>query len=126
MKQVLEPEWEAKFEPNSYGFRPGRSGHDALGAIFSAIKTQPKYGLDAAIAQGFARIAQTALLGKLQTFPQLTRPIRRWLRAGVLDQGVFTATATGTGQGSILSPLLANVALHGVEAHIRSHFPTRA
>ena len=53
IKQVLEPEWEAKFEPNSYGFRPGRSVHDAIGAIFNAIKTQPKYCLDADIAKCF-------------------------------------------------------------------------
>jgi RNA-directed DNA polymerase len=126
IKQVLEPEWEAKFEPNSYGFRPGRSVHDAIGAIFNAIKTQPKYCLDADIAKCFDRIEQTALLRKLQTFPQLSRPIRRWLSAGVLDNGVFTATEAGTGQGSILSPLLANVALHGMEEYIRHHFPTRA
>ena len=119
----MEPEWEAKFEPNSYGFRPGRSVHDAIGAIFSAIKTQPKYCLDADIAKCFDRIDQTALVRKLQTFPQLSRPIRRWLTAGVLDNGVFTATETGTGQGSILSPVLANVALHGLEAYLRSHFP---
>jgi RNA-directed DNA polymerase len=60
---------------------------------------------------------------KLQTFPQLSRPSRRWLTAGVLDNGLFTATETGTGQGSILSPVLANVALHGLEAYIRSRFP---
>ena len=123
IKQVVEPEWEAKFAPNSYGFRPGRSVHDAIGAIFSAIKTQPKYCLDADIAKCFDRIDQTALVRKLQTFPQLRRPIRRWLTAGVLDNGLFTATETGTGQGSILSPVLANVALHGLEAYIRSRFP---
>jgi RNA-directed DNA polymerase len=126
VKQVGEPEGEAKVEPNSYGFRPGRSVPDAIGAIFSAIQTQPKYCLDADIAPCFDRSEQAALLCKLQTFPQLTRPRRRWRRAGVLEHGVFTATATGTGQGSLRSPLLANVALHGVEAHIRSHFPTRA
>jgi RNA-directed DNA polymerase len=123
IKQVVEPEWEAKFAPNSYGFRPGRSVHDAIGAIFNAIKTQPKYCLDADIAKCFDRIDQTALLRKLQTFPQVSRPIRRWLTAGVLDNGVFSATETGTGQGSVLSPVLANVALHGLEAYIRSRFP---
>ena len=56
IKHVLEPEWEAKLEPNSYGFRPGRSVHDAVGAIFNAIKTQPKYCLDADIAKCFDRI----------------------------------------------------------------------
>src|SRR5215475_1847542 len=90
IKQVVEPEWEAKFAPNSYGFRPGRSVHDAIGAIFNAIKTQPKYCLDADIAKCVDRIEQPALLRKLQTLPQLRRRIRRWLRAGVLDNGGFT------------------------------------
>jgi len=126
VKQALEPEWEAKFEPNSYGFRPGRSVHDAIGEIFIAIEKQPKYCLDADIAKCFDRINQTELVGKLQTFPALSRSIRHWLKAGVLDNGVFAATETGTGQGSVLSPLLANVALHGLEDHIRSHFPVKA
>src|SRR5712691_10541093 len=126
VKQALEPEWEAKFEPNSYGFRPGRSVHDAIGAIFTAIEKQPKYCLDADIAKCFDRIEHKALLRKLQTFPQLSRLIQRWLKAGVLDNGVCTVTETGTGQGAVLSPLLANVALHGLEDHIRSHFPVKA
>jgi RNA-directed DNA polymerase len=123
VKRALEPEWEAKFEPNSYGFRPGRSPHDALGAIFIAINQQPKYVLDADIAQCFDRIDHAALLQKLATFPRLTRLITRWLKAGILDQGVFTETEAGTPQGGIASPLLANIALHGLEAHIRSKFP---
>jgi RNA-directed DNA polymerase len=53
VKLALEPEWEARFEPNSYGFRPGRSVHDAIGAIFIAIEKQPKYALDADIAKCF-------------------------------------------------------------------------
>jgi RNA-directed DNA polymerase len=126
VKQALEPEWEAKFEPNSYGFRPGRSVHDAIGEIFIAIEKQPKYCLDADIAKCFDRISQTEVVRKLQTFPHLSRSIRHWLKAGVLDNGVFSATETGTGQGSVLSPLLANVALHGLEDHIRSHFPVKA
>jgi RNA-directed DNA polymerase len=126
VKQALEPEWEAKFEPTSYGFRPGRSVHDAIGEIFIAIEKQPKYCLDADIAKCFDRINQTELGRKLQTFPHLSRSIRRWLQAGVLDNGVFSTTETGTGQGSVLSPLLANVALHGLEDHIRSYFPVKA
>jgi RNA-directed DNA polymerase len=62
IKQVVEPEWEAKVAPNSYGFRPGRSVHDAIGAIVSAIKTQPKYCLDADIAKCFDHIDQTTLV----------------------------------------------------------------
>ncbi len=125
VKLVLEPEWEAKFEPNSYGFRPGRSVHDALGAIFLTISQQPKYALNADIAQCFDRIDHEALLRKTDTFPTLRRLIRCWLKAGVMDHGVFAETVAGTGQGSVLSPLLANVALHGLEDHIRSHFPDR-
>ncbi|MEE4380125.1 MAG: group II intron reverse transcriptase/maturase [Candidatus Competibacteraceae bacterium] len=123
VKQVLEPEWEAKFEPNSYGFRPGRSVHDAIGAIFNAIRQQPKYVLDADIAKCFDRIDQNALLGKMNTFPSLQRLIKRWLKAGIIDKGRFTETARGTQQGSVLSPLLANISLHGLETHIRNQFP---
>ena len=125
VKLALEPEWEAKFEPNSYGFRPGRSTHDAIGAIFIAINKQPKYVLDADIAKCFDRIDHDALLQKLSTFPMLARLVKRWLQAGVLDQGVFTETEAGTPQGGIVSPLLANIALHGLEAHIRAQFPAQ-
>jgi RNA-directed DNA polymerase len=125
VKLVMEPEWEAKFEPNSYGFRPGRGAHDAIGAIFTAIEKQPKYVLDADIAKCFDRIDHDALLNKTETFPTLKRLIKRWLKAGVLDGEVFTETEAGTPQGGILSPLLANIALHGLENHICSHFPNR-
>ena len=125
VKLVLEPEWEARFEPNSYGFRPGRSVHDAIGAIFIAIEKQPKYALDADIAKCFDRIDQQALLRKLKTFPTLNRLVKAWLQAGVLDNNVFTETTSGTPQGGVASPLLANIALHGLEEFIRSHFPTR-
>src|SRR5499426_170942 len=125
VKQALEPEWEARFEPNSYGFRPGRSVHDAIGAIFTAIEKQPKYALDADIAKCFDRIDQAALVHKMKTFPALTRLIKAWLKAGVLDNQVFVATETGTPQGGVLSPLLANIALHGLEEHLRTAFPAR-
>jgi RNA-directed DNA polymerase len=101
VKLALEPEWEAKFEPNSYGFRPGRSVHDAIGAIFIAIEKQPKYVLDADLAKCFDRIDQTALLRKIETFPSLRRLLQSWLQAGVLDNGVFTPTEAGTPQGGV-------------------------
>src|SRR3954453_9387309 len=81
VKLVLEPEWEAKFEPNSYGFRPGRSVHDAIGAIFMAIEKQPKFWLDGDIAKCFDRIGHGALLQKLKTFPALSRLVKKWLKA---------------------------------------------
>src|SRR5689334_2490636 len=122
-KMALEPEWEAQFEPNSYGFRPGRSCHDAVAAIYQSIKQCPKYVLDADIAKCFDRIDQAALLEKLNTFPRLRRVIKGWLKAGVLDDGVFSPTEQGTPQGGVLSPLLANVALHGLESVVVNAFP---
>jgi len=123
VKFALEPEWEARFEPNSYGFRPGRSCHDAIAAIFSSIKQCPKYVLDADIAKCFDRIDQEALLNKLNTFPRLRRVIKGWLKAGVLDGDTLFPTEQGTPQGGVLSPLLANVALHGLERVIQAAFP---
>jgi RNA-directed DNA polymerase len=114
-KLALEPEWEAQFEPNSYGFRPGRSAHDAIGAIYIVINRKPKYVLDADIAACFDRINHQALLEKLNTFPFVRRVIRAWLRAGVTENGELFPTEQGSPQGGVISPLLANIALHGLE-----------
>jgi len=118
----LEPEWEAKFEPNSYGFRPGRSCHDAIEAIFTSIKGVEKYVLDADIAKCFDRINHDALLDKLQTFPLMRRIIKAWLKAGIMDGDTLFPTREGTPQGGVISPLLANIALHGLETEIQSRF----
>jgi len=119
---ALEPEWEAQFEPNSYGFRPGRSCHDAIEAIFNAICHKAKYILDADIAKCFDRIEHKALLDKLQTFPMMRRAIRAWLKAGVVDGEELFPTNEGTPQGGVASPLLANIALHGLEtAIVKAH-----
>jgi RNA-directed DNA polymerase len=75
LKLALEPEWEARFEPNSYGFRPGRSGHDAIEEIFSVINKKPRYVLDTDIAKCFDHINHQALLAKLATFPAMRRVI---------------------------------------------------
>jgi RNA-directed DNA polymerase len=121
-KLALEPEWEARFEPNSYGFRPGRSTQDAIQAIFLGIRYQGKYVLDADISGCFLNIAHAPLLAKLQTFPMLRRAIKAWLTAGVLEGDVFAATEAGTPQGGVISPLLANVALHGMEEAVKVGF----
>ncbi len=115
VKMALEPEWEAKFEPNSYGFRPGRSCHDAKEAIFESIKRKQAYVLDADIAGCFDNIDHVVLLSKLQTNPLLRRTIKAWLKAGILDKAIFHSNEKGTPQGGIISPLLANIALHGME-----------
>ncbi len=117
-KMALEPEWEAKFEPNSYGFRPGRSCHDAREAIFNAIRSKPKYVFDADIKGAFDNISQEALLAKLHTSPLLRKAVKGWLKAGVMEGCTFSPTEVGTPQGGVISPLLMNVALHGMEQAI--------
>ncbi|MDJ0690833.1 MAG: group II intron reverse transcriptase/maturase [Xenococcaceae cyanobacterium MO_188.B32] len=115
VKAALEPEWEARFEPNSYGFRPGRSCQDAIKHIKDAIQNKDKYVLDADLAKCFDRINHIALLRKLGYTGKIRQQIKAWLKAGVIDSGVFTATSEGTPQGGVISPLLANIALHGME-----------
>jgi RNA-directed DNA polymerase len=115
VKTALEPEWEAQFEPNSYGFRPGRSCHDAIWQIKNSIQNKPKFVLDADIAKCFDRINHLALLQKLGYTGKIRQQIKAWLKSGVIDQRVFTATSEGTMQGGVISPLLANLALHGME-----------
>ncbi|WP_369408583.1 reverse transcriptase/maturase family protein, partial [Wolbachia endosymbiont of Atemnus politus] len=119
MKMALEPEWEAKFNPNAYGFRTGRSCHDAIEAIYNALKQKAKYILDADIASCFDNIDQKVLLDKLNTTPTFKRIIKGWLKAGVMNEGKFISTKKGTIQGGTISPLLACVALHGIESHVK-------
>jgi len=80
-----------------------------------AINHQAKFVLDADIQACFTGIAHPALLAKLATFPRLRRTIKAWLQAGVMEDGVFTATEAGVPQGGVISPLLMNIALHGME-----------
>jgi RNA-directed DNA polymerase len=125
IKQALEPEWEAKFEPNSYGFRPGRSAHDAIEAIFNAICLKPKYVLDADIEKCFDRISHETLLLKLNTLQPIMRLVRAWLKAGIVDEDETIFPEEGVPQGGVISPLLANVALHGLEETINQAAPRK-
>jgi RNA-directed DNA polymerase len=122
-KAALEPEWEAVFESNSYGFRPGRSCHDAIKQIKNCIQNKAKYVLDADIAKCFDRINHETLLQKLNINGKVRQQIKAWLKSGVIDKGAFTATSEGTPQGGVISPLLANIALHGMEERIKQEFP---
>ncbi|MEY3330285.1 MAG: hypothetical protein RLZZ115_3170 [Cyanobacteriota bacterium] len=124
VKLALEPEWEALFEPNSYGFRPGRSCHDSIGAIFNSISSKSKYVLDADISKCFDKINHKKLLEKLNTSPTIRRQIRMWLKAGVMDNKQLFPTSEGTPQGGVISPLLANIALHGMENLIKEFAKT--
>jgi RNA-directed DNA polymerase len=115
VKMALEPEWEPRFEANSYGFRPGRCTMDAIGAIFNSLKgTQTKgtWIFDADISGCFDNIGHEPLLAKLPTF---TTTIRRWLKAGSVELQTYKPSEAGTPQGGIISPLLMNVALDGME-----------
>jgi RNA-directed DNA polymerase len=125
VKLALEPEWEAKLEPNSYGFRPGRSVHDAIEAIFNAICLKPKYALDADIEKCFDRISHQALLEKLNAIQPVTRLVRAWLEAGIVDKGELLYPEAGTPQGGVISPLLANIALHGLETALAQAVPRK-
>jgi RNA-directed DNA polymerase len=114
---ALEPEWEARFEPRSYGFRPGRGCHDAIQAIYQTVKgPNPgrRWVLDADLAGAFDQIAHQPILDALGTFPARGM-IRQWLKAGVVENGRFSSTEQGTPQGGVISPVLLNVALHGIE-----------
>lgn len=117
VKNALEPEWEARFEPKSFGFRPDRSCQDAVSAIFWTVKGKsPKrlWVLDADLTAAFDRIDHQFLLRQLDGFPAWGL-IAQWLKAGAVEQGRFAPTEEGTPQGGVISPLLLNVALHGLE-----------
>lgn len=122
-KLALEPQWEALFEPNSYGFRPGRSPQDAIEQVHRCISQKPKWVLDADIAACFDQISHGPLVIQLSSSrPSLTRQCRAWLKAGVLQDGSIQATEKGTPQGGNASPLLANIALHGLETTVKMAF----
>lgn len=128
VKMALEPEWEAKFEPNSYGFRPGRSCHDAIEAVFKSISRTPsgKYLLDADISKCFDHIGHTKLLNKLDNHGAIHDQIKAWLKAGILNKGVMEKTrGLGTPQGGVISPLLANIALHSLELDLKAWIRTQ-
>ena len=108
---------EARFEPCSYGFRPGRGCHDAIGRIYSISKpnNRKKWVVDADIKGAFDNIRHATILEALAGFPA-RHLVRQWLKAGVVDRGVFAETRAGTPQGGVVSPLLANIALHDMES----------
>ena len=116
VKNALEPCWEAQFEGISYGFRPGRSPHDAIGKIYCAVRPnkKKKWVVDADIKGCFDNINHERLLITIGNFPG-RRIIREWLKAGYVDNNTFYPQETGTPQGGLISPLLANIALHGME-----------
>jgi group II intron reverse transcriptase/maturase len=115
---VLTAIYEQDFVGFSYGFRPGRSQHDALDALSVGIGTaRVNWILDADIRSFFDKIDQQWLIRFLEHRigdERIIRLVRKWLKAGVLDEGVWSISETGTPQGAVISPLLANVFMHYV------------
>ncbi|WP_079038289.1 group II intron reverse transcriptase/maturase [Streptomyces sp. NBRC 110028] len=120
VKNALEPQWEARFEKRSYGFRPGRSTHDAIAQLWSITSggrgSPParQWVLDADLKAAFDSIDHERLMRAIGDFPSWGL-IRQWLKAGVLEGGKLSRTEEGTPQGGVISPLLLNIALHGME-----------
>ena len=115
---VLNAIYEEDFLGFSYGFRPGRGAHDALDALAVGITTRKvNYILDADIRSFFDSVSQEWLIRFVEHRigdKRIVRLIQKWLRAGILEDGTVTASDRGTGQGSVASPLLANIYLHYV------------
>ena len=134
---VLEPEWEARFEPNSYGFRPGRNCHDAIESIFinlrnvSGNKDFHKYILNANISKCFDKLDHSYLLMKLETIPEIKDQVKAWLKANIFEEyqvsksDPIVKSIQDTPQRGIISPLLVNIALHGMENHLKDWICTK-
>nr|YP_009367529.1 hypothetical protein [Pseudoneochloris marina]ARK14548.1 hypothetical protein [Pseudoneochloris marina] len=131
-KLALEPEWEAIFEPNSYGFRPGRSCHDAIASLFLSLRGKSRFVLDTDIQKCFDRIDHKKLLKKLSTFGQMENQIAAWLKADIMvgyfdrPDEIFQPLegVHHKGGGGIIYPLLANIALHGLETYLKEWYAT--
>jgi RNA-directed DNA polymerase len=115
VKTALEPEWESIFEHGSYGFRPGRCPLDAMLRIYRTLnKKKRRWILEGDIKGCFDNISHEALLNIISLFPA-KNIIAKWLKAGYMENRLYFETNSGTPQGGIISPLLANIALDGME-----------
>ena len=125
IRMALEPQAEAHFEPISYGFRPKRGCHDAMGRIMNNIM----HGNWSWIFEGdfkscFDTLDHDFILKKIKGFP-LYNLVEKFLKAGYVDNDVLYSSNKGTPQGGILSPLLANIALHGMEETLKISYRKR-
>jgi RNA-directed DNA polymerase len=119
---ALDPIAETTADPNSYGFRPGRSTADAIEQCFTALgnRQTAEWVLEGDIKACFDRISHDWLLAHV---PMDKAMLQKWLKAGFMDKRVLYPTDEGTPQGGIISPVLANLALDGLERELRERYP---
>lgn len=123
VKNALEPCWEAQFESNSYGFRPGRSIHDAIAHCWIHLNRKGKrpWVLDADLRSAFDQISHEHILKTIGPLPG-RELVKTWLKAGYVEAEFFHETESGTPQGGIISPCLLNIALHGMQQTLGPSF----
>jgi len=117
-KGSIQPVYETMAEPNVYGFRPARSVHDAIEAIYKGISKKPKFVLEGDLTGFFDNIDPKAILESKviqRTDKKTGEQIKAWIEAGVIDKNTYKPTTKGTPQGGVISPLLANIAFMGME-----------
>jgi RNA-directed DNA polymerase len=121
---ALDPVAETLADPNSYGFRKGRCPADAIAQCFNVLsrRSAPEWVLEGDICSCFDRISHAWLLAHI---PLERVMLHKWLKAGYMEQGTFHPTEEGTPQGGIISPVLANMALDGLEQRLRECLPRR-
>ena len=124
LRRLLNPIFEAKFHDHSYGFRPGRSCHDAVENVLELGRQGYRYVLDADISGFFDNLSHTAIMRELSDVVadgNILRLVEKFLRAGVMEGGKIRPTSVGTPQGGVASPLLANIALNVLDWHLHEH-----
>jgi group II intron reverse transcriptase/maturase len=124
LRQLLSPLFERVFHDDSYGFRPGRNCHQALERVLGLHRQGYTYVLDADIKGFFDNIPHTVIMAGVAAEVadgNILRLVERFLRAGVMEAGVFRPTPVGTPQGGVISPLLANIALNRLDWHLHEH-----
>jgi group II intron reverse transcriptase/maturase len=124
LRQLLSPLFERLFHDDSYGFRPGRNCHQAVARVLELHQQGHVYVLDADIQGFFDNLPHKVIMAGVAAEVadgNILRLVERFLKAGVMEAGVFRPTPVGTPQGGVISPLLANIALNGLDWHLHEH-----